>query len=471
MKINIFSALNPFKKPIVNTSRLFGSIATADKYSRIQDKIDNPNTDSSKLPSTLEKFQFFLLDPHLSSCVQSRKSGVLSMNWEIVSNNNNDVVVKMLNSIFSYLDTRKIISQILDAPLYGYQPIEIYWDYDNEYLIPKDLVGKPAWWFHFDGHRLCYYSNDSVDRIYLPKNKFIVAQHNDTYSNPYGESVLSKCYMPLIFKRGGFELWSLFIQKYGMPWIWGKVLSGNDNDISEALAAIAALKQDGAIAAGENMELSLLDGSSSGSSDNYLSFIHFCNAEISKAILSQTLTTEQGTTGSYAMSQTHLTVRKDVVESDAKIVESVMNRLIEFIVELNFNDVAELPKFVLYGDLEADITLARRDQIIFSTGYVKPTKAYLTRNHNYKDDEIEMIDKPQSQSAFSEGNEDIDELDKYSKQVINSIVAMIKKGKAYSEIEDLLVTMLPELNTNEIEQYFSQAIIVAQASGMIDGAK
>ncbi len=461
-------------------TELFGTIATHYKlFDFMNDVAQNPNTDSKKLPESLKKFSNFLIDAHVGSCVQSRKSGVLSMDWELTHGENNKQVTDFINDIFSWLDMRKIINQILDAPLYGFQPLEIYWDYDGNYLAPMDVIGKPPWWFEFDKNRLCYFRNeaDLNNRIMLPRNKFIVIQHNDTYTNPYGESVLAKCYMPLIFKRGGFELWSLFIQKYGMPYIWAKVMSGKQEDIDKVLTAIAALKQDGGISLPDSVELSILDsGSNSKSSDNYLQFIHFCNSEISKAILSQTLTTEQGSTGSYAMSQTHLQVRDDVVASDAKLVESAFNKLIEYIVELNFENVTNLPKFALFGELDADLNLAKRDQIIFSSGFVKPTKEYLKRHHNFKDDEIEMIEKTEmndccSNIAFNENdadNTDIKKIDNHTKEVIEKVSKMIMQGKSFKDIEKNIIKLLPEINNEQLEQYFSQAFIIAQAATIID---
>lgn len=459
----------------MSLNSMFGSIATRfDAFGYVKEILDNPNEDGNTLVNDLAKYSRFLYDPHVASCIQSRKSGVLSMNWEIIHSDNDTPVTKFINDVFSWLDIRKIISHILDAPLYGYKPLEIYWDYEGEYLVPMDVIGKPSWWFHFTKNQFLYFkkSQETNYGTALPRYKFLLAQHNDSYDNPYGEAVLAKCYMPLIFKRGGFELWAQYIQKYGMPYLWASVSSANDEDIKSAVSALQALKQDGAAAASETINTQLLDGSSGGSSQNYLEFVHFCNAEISKAILSQTLTTEQGATGSYAMSQTHLQVRKDVVESDAKLVESTLNRLIEYIVELNFAEVDVLPKFSLYGELEADLTLARRDQILFSSGFVKPTKEYLIRHHNFKEDEIEMIEQaPQPAFAESAVPEETDDLDSFTQSIIKDMVAMIKSGKSYSEIEDKILEYLPDISTEKLEKFFSDALITVQASGMISGAK
>jgi len=470
-------------------SDIFGTVATHYKllnFNFLNEILENPNTSARKLPHSLKQYSNFLLDAHVSSCVQSRKSGVLSMQWEVAHGDENNDVTKFINDIFSWLNVRKIINQILDATLYGFQPLEIYWDYDGNKLIPMDVIGKPAWWFKFDANQLCYFMNDNnTEKTILKRYKFIVIQHNDSYTNPYGESVLSKCYLPLIFKRGGFELWSLFIQKYGMPYIWARVKSGKAEDVENVLQAIAALKQDGGISLPDEVDLNLLDaGSNSKSSDNYTAFIHFCNAEISKAILSQTLTTEQTSTGSYAMSQTHLQVRNDVVAADAKLVESAMNTLIEYIVELNFENVEQLPKFILYQKEDVDIELAKRDQIIFGTGFVKPTKEYLKRNYNFKDDEIEMIAESKAETVFtekqnccdsnieySENLDKIDSIENHIQAIIKKITNMIMQGKSYKEIEKNIIELLPNIDNKELEEYFAKGFVIAQASTILKEVK
>ena len=81
-------------------------------------------------------------------------------------------------------------------------------------------------------------------------------------------------------------------------------------------------------------------------SSNHIKYKHYgklveklidkMNSEISKAILGQTPTTEIGSTGSYAAANTHMAVRQDIIDSDKKLVESVINQLIRWIYEINF---------------------------------------------------------------------------------------------------------------------------------------
>jgi hypothetical protein len=67
------------------------------------------------------------------------------------------------------------------------------------------------------------------------------------------------------------------------------------------------------------------------------------NAEISKAILGQTLTTEIGATGSYAASNTHMAVRQDIIDADFDIIPWVK-------AEMNVKFDEEKARAYLFGD-------------------------------------------------------------------------------------------------------------------------
>ena len=52
--------------------------------------------------------------------------------------------------------------------------------------------------------------------------------------------------------------------------------------------------------------------------DVFKNMAQFCNTEMSKAVLGQTLSSDIGDAGSYAASKTHAEVRQDILESDCK---------------------------------------------------------------------------------------------------------------------------------------------------------
>ncbi len=69
-------------------------------------------------------------------------------------------------------------------------------------------------------------------------------------------------------------------------------------------------------------------------------------AEMSKAVLGQTLTTEQGARGSQALGRVHDNVRRDLLEADAKAIAAVLKRdILAPLVRMNFGPDAMVPTF------------------------------------------------------------------------------------------------------------------------------
>ncbi|MCX7737494.1 MAG: DUF935 domain-containing protein [Candidatus Kapabacteria bacterium] len=472
---NMFSEKNdtgkrPYPLGVIATRQAF-------LFSALNELLPNPDVILQKNNETLETYKNFLYDAHVSSCVQSRKAGVLSLNWEINRGGTKSTESEFIEEIFNSLNLRQIISEMLDAPLFGFKPIEIYWSEVEGKIIPKELKGKPSWWFEFDSNNMLRFKDrQKPNGVLLPNKKFLLLQHNATYDNPYGESILAKCYYPVIFKKGGMKLWSVFTQKYGMPFLHGKIgLGKGQEEAYELFNVLEKLQQDGIAVTEEEVSIDILESSKTSSADVYKNLLHFCNAEISKAILSQTLTTEQGDTGSYAMSQTHLQVRKDVVDADKQLVEYWLNKLIEWIIEFNFESVSEIPLFVMYEEQDVDMTLAQRDQTLSSTGQVKFTKEYFKRNYGFKDDEIE-ISFEQTNPQFSESDKileksafDISQFDELTQSVLKPILEMINESKSYNEIQDKIIEMFPELDTTIIEDYLAKGILLATGSGIVSG--
>lgn len=457
-----------------------GIIATRDtNYLETLTKImPNPDLILQKNNATLEVYNELLCDAHLSSCVQSRKSGTMSLEWQIVSKDEdlNNFVTDILNKI----NIRQVVSEILDATLFGFKPLEINWQYVNNFVLPVAVEGKPPWWFEFDKWNTLRFKRKFGDSVAVPPRKFLIPKHNATYANPYGEALLSKCFYPVLFKKGTLKLWTTYAERFGMPRVHGQLDVGKTvEEAKELFNMLEQLQQDGVIVTDDNVKIQFLDSNSNYSTDVYRSLIVFCNAEISKVILSQTLTTEQGDTGSYAMSQTHLQVRKDVIDADKKLVEYWINKLIEWIIEFNFGKTAETPKFIMFEEEDVDTALASRDAQLAATRQIQFTKAYFTRNYGFKDDEIEVINLNEQIFAEPETPETpetktqkelnlLEELEDETRKLIEQILSQIDANKSLDEIENALIEQMPHYDLRQIKELISQAIVIASISGRID---
>lgn len=294
--------------------------------------LPNPIKLPSARGSLMESLRELKDDPHVWSCVQSRKSGALSAEWEIVGLHAEEIT-KALEKI----DMTAFFRDALEALLFGYQPIEIIWEKSGDGIYPAKLLAKPQEWFAFDAGREPVFlsrANPSGEKI-IP-HKMIFARYEPSWRNPYGESLLAKCWLPAKFKRGATKFWATFTEKYGMPILTANFKRGATQAEIETLAeSLAKMAQDDVFVSPEDIEIELKEPQRGSSSELYSELIKHANAEISKAILSQTLTTELDA-GSYAAAQTHFKIRREVVEADCKLLEGVATELLRSIAALNF---------------------------------------------------------------------------------------------------------------------------------------
>jgi len=321
--------------------------------------MSNPDKIINRFGNGYEILRDLRNDPHLWSCIQSRKSGSMQLEHKLSTDNSQ----KLPNTKYSYfekmiklIDLESLYSDILDAIMFGYQPIEIVWSRDR-----KDRLYYPT---IFDALPQEYFEINNTGKINLKRNysnklqqnksiselKLLNIRHEFNYSNPYGTALLSKCYWSVKFKNGGIKLWVSFMEKYGMPLVLGKIRRGASFEESEKLAnELSDMCEDAVIVTPDDVEIQLHDASRSSSTELFNEMIKFCNSEISKVILSQTLTSDVST-GSYAASKTHNEIRKDVIKKDVKLIEKTMNRIIRMFYEVNkkaFMDLNTLPEFSL----------------------------------------------------------------------------------------------------------------------------
>ncbi len=346
------------------------------------DKVIQQNGGVSKIFPELKN------DPHIWSCMQSRKAGVLSQDWDIFDRDANSDISQFIRKIFQKLDVFNLMNNILESVFTGMQVLEIIWEYDdNGNYIPKDIIPKPLEWFYYDEQNILKFRRrDRLKGDFLPESKFLIPRNLPTYSNPYGESLLAKCYWPATIKNVGFRFWMNFLEKYGLPIIIGQyTYSPTPEELQSLSDRLNELVESQTIATPNDINIDIRDIGQSKSVELYAQLIRMANAEISKALLSETLTTELEH-GSYAASATHFKVREDVILSDKILVESTLNILCDYITKLNFPKMqSPIFKFRtqrnLSFDIDNDVKLASIDNFQFK-------KEYFMKKYDLNEDEF-----------------------------------------------------------------------------------
>jgi len=341
-------------------------------------------------------YRELLTDAHVDSTVQSRMSGVTANEWDIEEGESSRKARRAADwarEFFEGFDMEAIQEEMLEAVLLGFAPLEVIWEKAEGRWIPATLKGKPQEWFGFDQeNNLRFLTKENmVEGELLPPYKFLLVRSRASYQNPYGQRVLSRCFWPVAFKKGGLKFWVAFTEKYGMPWVIGKHPRGApDSERNDLLDGMEEMVQDGVAVIPDDSSVEIISDASRGASaELYERLVDVCNAEISKAVLGQTLTTEMSSKGgAYAASETHMEVRGDLVERDKKLVAGAFNRLIDWACDLNFPDVVR-PFFRWQEEEALQTERAERDKALAEQG-VRFGKKYYSRIYNIPEEEFEV---------------------------------------------------------------------------------
>ena len=396
-------ALESIDKPETKkgiTAEIATRSRTIDFFSILQG-LPNPDPVLKKLNRSIQVYEDLSYDSRVSAVVQSRKSAVQSMEWDIIGEKTPQSEIDFHKEYLTTYKMEDVLSEILDAPLYGYKPFEIMWNSDGRRVVPVDFVGKPPRWFKYGSENELRFLT-ARDMIYgeeLPENKFIVARHKPTYDNPYGLPVLSACFWPVTFRKNGLKWWSVFIEKYGMPFLLAKAPAGERTErITEVADMLENMVQDAIAVVPSEYEVDIKEAASTGTGKTpaHKTYLDTMNMEISMAILGTNLTTEVSG-GSYAASQSHMEVREDIIEGDAKIAEGTFDALIEITHKFNFGN-SPPPRFKLFAEEKVDEARAKRDLNLSKAG-VRLTKEYYKRSYNLTDDDIDRVDESAEAAA------------------------------------------------------------------------
>jgi phage gp29-like protein len=139
--------------------------------------------------------------------------------------------------------------------------------------------------------------------------------------------------------------WMAFIETYGQPLRLGKYgPEATKQDIDALFRAVANIGTDAAAVLPKSMEIAFEKGVALGGTDAlFESLARWSDEQVSKAVLGQTMTSDNGSSQSQAT--VHNEVRHDVAAADARAVTMTLNRdVVRPYVDLNFGVQQAYPR-------------------------------------------------------------------------------------------------------------------------------
>ncbi len=233
------------------------------------------------------------------------------------------------------------------------------------------------------------------------------------------------------------------------------------------LSQLESMVQDAVAVIPDDSSVDIVEGQKTSSSTIYAELLMYCRSEISIALLGQNQTTEANS--NKASATAGLEVTQDIRDADVSIIESAMNELIRWIVEVNTGSDAA-PTFSMWEQEEVNEVQAKRDEILTRAGGVfKP--AYWKRTYDLQDTDIEMEPpKPEPDTpAFAEGDQFVDA----SKMVdIDPIDQAINEEMAdWQPVMDGLIDPIQAAFDQALKDGLSAAAIIEQLPDLLRDMK
>jgi phage gp29-like protein len=254
-----------------------------------------------------------------------------------------------------------MVKTLLDALAKGYAVSEMTWDFSGPLAWPR-FTERDQRDFRYDPQTLQELrKNDATpDGTELIPGKYIVHEPRLVSGIPIESALAYPVSIYYLIKAFAIKDWSAFAEVFGFPVRVGVYPEGSTEDQQdELLAAVTAIGTDAAAIVHENMKI-MFEGAvkGAGGRELYEGLADFCDLQISKGVVGQTLTTQQGTVGSLALGKTHESRLEDKVAMDAKaIVATVVDQFVKIWFGLNFPSLPEerCPKLVMEEEEREDL--------------------------------------------------------------------------------------------------------------------
>ena len=453
-------------------------------------------------------------DPHLFSQLQTRKNAVTGLDFEIIPFSDDprdkeiaDFIEEQINGIESLEDVE---TDLLDAIGKGFAVSEIMWGYDEGHVVVREIKSRHQKRFFWDSldDSFKVRTKDAPEGILLSTNKFIVHRYKARSGHTSRAGILRVVAWMYLFKNYDLKDWVSFAEVYGLPLRLGKYAPGASE--ADKVALMQALIQIGADAAGiipDGTSIDFITTEKTSSSDLYERLARYCDEQISKAILGQTLTSDSGG-GSYAQSKTHNDVRHDLTVADCKSLASTLRRdLIRPLCIFNFGEDKRVPHIRFDCEESEDLTQTATiiGTLVNEVGLRVPT-SFIYKKFSIPEPEAdEEVAAPRSTSAGLTGlpckkepnpaqialkaegdggvgtQQHIDKLASAAvrhgagsfKRAFGPVLKIIEKAESLEELRDMMednkavAELYAAMDVSEVEELLQKVMLYADLEGRV----
>ena len=274
-----------------------------------------------------------------------------------------------------------VLWELLDSIGKGVTVGEIIWNHTNDRVFAENVRFKPQHMFSFaEGPMAQFgsYTYPQTGRLRLNSAlqwgmagieserpleerypyKWMVHTFRPRQGNRWGTPQDRRCFWPSWIKRAGVRQWLRFLEKGPGTMVTKYSGGAGEDEQNKALAAAQAMMEEAQVAIPDKFQYELIENIRGNMGNAHQQLVDdFCNNEIARVILGQTLTSrgsEGG--GSRALGEVHERVAGRKTEVDAKSLMLVVNtELVWPITLFNFGAVPKPPVWTIKYEPGADV--------------------------------------------------------------------------------------------------------------------
>ncbi|MGK4387776.1 DUF935 domain-containing protein [Ectopseudomonas oleovorans] len=443
-------------------------------------------------------------DPHYAAVLGTRKRAVsgLPVVVEAASEDERDEqLAEAVRELVEAPEFSDMLDDLLDAIGKGFSVAEPIWQLIGGQLWPVRYEHRDPRWFQFDkvtGQRLQLRS-EGGDGLEIPAGKLIIHKPRLKSGLPIRGGVARLVAVSFMCKAFGLKDWMRFAELYGMPLRIGRYGPGaKSDDIAVLRRAVAQLAADAAAVMPEGMKIEFQEiANAAGGAELFERMAEWLDKQISKGVLGQTMTTDDGSSQSQA--NVHNEVRMDILRADAKQLAATLNRdLVRTFIDLNFGPQERYPRIVLQVTEAEDLKAladalgpfidrglpVEASAILDKFGLAAPEAGAailrpqnsmqpLALNHEHKPCGCPACGERKALNAEQQAREELDELvaDELGdwvpvmKPVLDPVQALAQKAETFDDFKAGLAGLLNEMDDSTLIESLALATFKARAKG------
>lgn len=321
----------------------------------------------------LELYERLLRDDQVYPVFHQRRAAVIAREWKVDPGGDGPLDVLAADHLreqIARMSFDRISYRMLSGLMYGKGIGECMFAQEAGRVVMTGVKVRRARRFTFDTAGGLHLLRDGGATERMPERKFwVLTCGADDDDNPHGVGLGHWLYQPVWLKRNGLRFWALFLERFSGPTPTAEVPAGaTDAERQKVLEMLDAFMMGGRIVYSRGISLNLQQAVRDSGGD-YLKFCDRMDAAIAKIVLTQTMTTEDGS--SLAQGEVHERMGNVVAKSDADLLcESFTRGPATWLTEWNFPGARTPVVYRDFSEAEDVAAIATRDETLSRIGYL-----------------------------------------------------------------------------------------------------